>query len=264
MNSPQKNISRLLFTLLFITGNVFADQTTFFTGSVIDPKVTKACINKCINENSKEDSQECSKECTKEGYMLDERRNLIKNNQGKCWRSNEWTEALALRECDPQLFKKKTPVAIKKEPPKPDFQIPQEVPVPRLVLNVPKQTITLAADSLFDFNEVALDAQGMKQLDDLLTQMKGLTFDTITVIGHASRTAPAEHNRRLSVGRADSVKNYLVSAGKIDPDKINTEGKGSTQPVTKSGECKGNKINEKLRACLRPDQRVEVEVTGLK
>ena len=46
-----------------------------------------------------------------------------------------------------------------------------------------------------------------------------------------------------------------------DP-KITAVGKGETAPVTKAKDCVGNKPTPKLIACLQPDRRVEVEVTG--
>ena len=38
--------------------------------------------------------------------------------------------------------------------------------------------------------------------------------------------------------RAESVKAYLVSKG-VPANRIFTDGKGETQPITKPGECKG-------------------------
>jgi OOP family OmpA-OmpF porin len=34
--------------------------------------------------------------------------------------------------------------------------------------------------------------------------------------------------------------------------------------VTKPEDCKGTKATTQLRACLQPDRRVEIEVTGTK
>ena len=56
------------------------------------------------------------------------------------------------------------------------------------------------------------------------------------------------------------MKAYLVSSAGLQSQKISAVGKGETAPETK--DCVGNKPNPKLIACLQPDRRVEVEVTG--
>jgi OOP family OmpA-OmpF porin len=54
----------------------------------------------------------------------------------------------------------------------------------------------------------------------------------------------------------------MVSKG-VEANRIYTEGKGETQPVTKAGDCAGPK-SAKVIACLQPDRRVDIEVIGTK
>ena len=57
------------------------------------------------------------------------------------------------------------------------------------------------------------------------------------------------------------MKSYLVDKG-VDGSKIDAEGMGKANPVTKPGEC-GEKRSKATIACLQPDRRVEIEVSGL-
>ncbi|EGF32641.1 OmpA/MotB [Oxalobacteraceae bacterium IMCC9480] len=41
-----------------------------------------------------------------------------------------------------------------------------------------------------------------------------------------------------------------------------TSGVDGAEPVTKTGDCVGTRITPALIACLQPDRRVEVEVSG--
>jgi outer membrane protein OmpA-like peptidoglycan-associated protein len=50
---------------------------------------------------------------------------------------------------------------------------------------------------------------------------------------------------KLSDRRAAAVKTYLVSKG-IEANRVYTEGKGLTQPVT-GDKCKGNKVTKETR-----------------
>jgi OOP family OmpA-OmpF porin len=70
------------------------------------------------------------------------------------------------------------------------------------------------------------------------------------------------YNQTLSEERAASVKNYLVTSGRIDPAKINAVGKGEGTPVTQAADCSDKLGRAQLITCLHPDRRVEVEVTG--
>ena len=80
--------------------------------------------------------------------------------------------------------------------------------------------------------------------------------------GHTDRLGSDQYNQKLSEERAASVKNHLVTSGKLDGSKISAVGKGESMPVTKPGDCRGTQRTSALVACLQPDRRVDVEVTG--
>jgi OOP family OmpA-OmpF porin len=53
-----------------------------------------------------------------------------------------------------------------------------------------------------------------------------------------------------------------MQAGGIAANKISAKGVGSSEPVTKPGDCVGKKPTPALITCLQPDRRVDIEVTG--
>jgi OOP family OmpA-OmpF porin len=124
--------------------------------------------------------------------------------------------------------------------------------------------VTFSADSLFDFNKSTVKPAGKQALDKFSADLKGTSFDLITVVGHTDRIGSHDYNMRLSTSRAEAVKNYLVDSAAIPAAKIGTKGVEKSDPVTKPGDCKGEKPTPKLIACLQPDRRVEVEVSGTK
>ena len=142
-------------------------------------------------------------------------------------------------------------------------------PPPPVVKPVPApKRFTLSADALFDFDRAIVKPEGRRQLDKLAADLKRAKFDVIniamvTVTGHTDRFGSAAYNMRLSMRRAEAVKVYLVKLG-IPAAKIVATGKGETHPVTKPGECKGDKATKELKACLQPDRRGEIEVSGAK
>jgi OOP family OmpA-OmpF porin len=122
--------------------------------------------------------------------------------------------------------------------------------------------VTFSADSLYDFGKATIRPKGKQALDQLAAELRNVDYAFITVVGHTDRIGSNAANMKLSRRRADAVKDYLVQSGWIPADKITTKGVGETDPVTKPGDCKGTKVNRQLIACLQPDRRVEVEVSG--
>jgi len=122
--------------------------------------------------------------------------------------------------------------------------------------------VTFSADSLFDFGKATVRPAGKQTLDKFAADLKGANFDVITATGHTDRIGSRAANMALSKRRAEAVRTYLVESGGIPANKITAQGKGPSEPVTKPAECKGSTANKQLIACLQPDRRVEVEVSG--
>ena len=142
------------------------------------------------------------------------------------------------------------PVVVAPPPPPP----PAPAPAPRKV--------TFSADSLFDFDKATVRPAGKQQLDKLAADLRGANFDVIRVTGHTDRIGSHAYNMKLSTRRAEAVKAYLVQSAGIPAGKITARGTDGSDPVTKPGDCKGKKATKALIACLQPDRRVEVEVSG--
>lgn len=125
-----------------------------------------------------------------------------------------------------------------------------------------RQRVSFSADSLFGFDQSTVRPEGRAALDTFARDISGTEFDTIRVEGHTDRLGSAAYNQKLSTRRAESVRDYLASSGRIPASKITAVGMGETAPVTKPADCKGNKPTQALIACLQPDRRVDVEATG--
>jgi OOP family OmpA-OmpF porin len=124
--------------------------------------------------------------------------------------------------------------------------------------------VTFSADSLFAFDKAVVKPEGKRELDKLAADLRGVDFDVITVTGHTDRIGSHAYNMKLSTRRAEAVKNYLVASAGIPAGRIAARGTDGSDPVTKPGDCKGKKVTKALIACLQPDRRVEVEVSGTK
>jgi len=123
--------------------------------------------------------------------------------------------------------------------------------------------VSFSADALFDFDKATLKPAGKQALDKFVSDMRSADTGTITITGHTDRIGSPPYNQKLSVRRAEAVRDYLASKG-IPAGKMSAGGAGESNPVTKPGDCKGDRKNPSLVACLQPDRRVDVEVSGTK
>ena len=87
--------------------------------------------------------------------------------------------------------------------------------------------------------------------DDLVSKTKAINLEVIIAVGHTDSDGSDAYNQKLSIRRAEAVKDYLVSKG-FEKNRVYTEGKGEKQPVadnkTKEGKAK--------------NRRTEIEVVG--
>ena len=121
-----------------------------------------------------------------------------------------------------------------------------------------EKTLTLSSDVLFPFARSSpLSVEGRQALTTLAASLKKNDADKqITVTGHADRIGDAERNRALSLARAQTVADFLVSQG-IARERVKVMGKGSGQPVS---QCAQGRVTPELVRCLAPDRRVTITV----
>ena len=138
----------------------------------------------------------------------------------------------------------------------------EEAPVAQPVVAEPQvERINLSADALFRFNQSdAADMlpEGKATLDRLAENLvsRQAHIDSIALTGHTDRLGSEQYNYNLGLRRAQTVKNYLQDKGVQAP--ISVASAGESQPVTTA--C--TRATAALKACLQPDRRVTVDISG--
>ena len=125
--------------------------------------------------------------------------------------------------------------------------------------------VDLAADTLFKFNGSSLNdllPKGRQEVLNVASQIHNnfVSVSRINLVGHTDRLGSDSYNNQLGQNRADTVRNLLVQNG-VAGNVISTASAGKGQPVTNG--CFDVKQREELKACLQPDRRVTVEITGI-
>lgn len=107
-------------------------------------------------------------------------------------------------------------------------EVIKEVPAAPVVVTMPPERVVLAADTLFDFDKAVVKPEGKAALKDLAARLqKG---DELVVVGYTDSVGSEAYNQKLSMKRADAVKDELVAVG-VAAERIKTEGRGESDPV---------------------------------
>ena len=97
----------------------------------------------------------------------------------------------------------------------------------------------------FDVNKTTIKPESENTLMKALKTLQTYPEISVEIIGHTDSDGSAKSNQKLSEGRAESVKAWLVSKG-IDGNRITTKGYGEDKPVadnkTKEGKQKNRRI----------------------
>jgi len=194
-------------------------------------------------------------------YVIDSRNVVARSGTGLCWRTGFWSPAAAQTAMAGQF-----PVGCACDSdivPKEKCTVEAAAPAPAPAAPKPAaEKVKLSADALFDFDKAVLKPEGKAKLDNLAAQAGKLRLEVVLAVGHTDRIGSVAYNQKLSERRAEAVKAYLVSKG-IESNRIYTEGKGESQPVTGT-QCNNTSGRSALIACLQPDRRVEIELIGTK
>jgi outer membrane protein OmpA-like peptidoglycan-associated protein len=109
--------------------------------------------------------------------------------------------------------------------------------------------------SHFLFNSAEITENG-KTILDLNTQvLKDNPEKKVIIQGYTSASGTEEYNQKLSERRANAVKEYLVTVGGIDSNRLSTVGYGETRPAVYESD-----PTDKYSAAAMANMRVLFEV----
>lgn len=101
-------------------------------------------------------------------------------------------------------------------------------------------------DILFDVNSDVIKASSYSTIDQVGTALQQNPSVRILIVGHTDSDGAAAHNMDLSQRRAAAVKDYITTHFSIEDARIQSDGKGASQPVapntTDAGKAKNRRV----------------------
>jgi outer membrane protein OmpA-like peptidoglycan-associated protein len=115
--------------------------------------------------------------------------------------------------------------------------------------------ITLEGSVLFVTGKSELLPIARQRLDRVAEVLKKVDEDKLLVVeGHTDSRGPDELNQKLSLDRAASVREYLISRG-IKPGRIQATGQGELRPVAPNDTPEGRAQNRRVELIIQNARR---------
>ena len=94
-----------------------------------------------------------------------------------------------------------------------------------------KTTATMTSDAFFELDRATLTPTARRELDRIAEMLKSNGHSgNVRIVGHTCDLGSDAYNMRLSLRRAEAVRDYLVSRGAGSADSFITEGMGERDP----------------------------------
>jgi outer membrane protein OmpA-like peptidoglycan-associated protein len=109
----------------------------------------------------------------------------------------------------------------------------------------------ILGSTFFEKGSTNLSSNQSQSLEQLAEYLRQNLHVKLLIEGHTDDVGTAEFNHRLSVQRAEAVKNYLFQKG-IEKERLTTKGYGKTQPLTSENSETARQKNRRVECKLIP------------
>ncbi|HCM60961.1 MAG TPA: hypothetical protein DIT05_00190 [Morganella sp. (in: Bacteria)] len=128
---------------------------------------------------------------------------------------------------------------------------PPPPPAPVIVQEAPEM-VSLDSLALFDTGKFTLKPGATKVLVDALINIRAKPGWLIVVSGYTDITGHADFNQKLSLKRAESVRDWMIETSDIDPGCFAVQGYGHNHPVADNNTAEGRAKNRRVEIRLMP------------
>ena len=95
---------------------------------------------------------------------------------------------------------------------------------------------------LFDAGSTNVNDSGRAVIDQIVADAKAVPQQHISIVGHADRVGSEADNMRLSLRRAEALRDALIQRG-IASELISVSGRGETEPFVATRDGMAERVN---------------------
>ena len=115
-------------------------------------------------------------------------------------------------------------------------------------------SISLNASVLFDTNESRLKPAATEELHKAAEQIRSMPQSTVVIEGHTDSVGKSAANEKLSLARAESVRDFLVKQEHLSTASMTAKGYGATRPIATNDTAEGREKNRRVEIIVVPKQ----------
>ena len=98
----------------------------------------------------------------------------------------------------------------------------------------------------FAVDSAEIRPESYSVLKEVAETLKAIPELRLRIVGHTDSTGTEEYNERLSLERAEAVKNYIISEFGIEGTMLETDGKGEAEPMADNSTPEGRAANRRV------------------
>lgn len=122
-------------------------------------------------------------------------------------------------------------------------EVIKEVIVEKPINNCEKRWILVGVN--FEFNSANLTKESFPILLNALQILADNPEMNVEIVGHTDNIGSDQYNQKLSLRRAETVRNYLVANG-ISSDRLEVKGMGESDPIADNATVEGRTLNRRI------------------
>jgi outer membrane protein OmpA-like peptidoglycan-associated protein len=111
--------------------------------------------------------------------------------------------------------------------------------------------IELSGDVLFDFNKYDIRPDAQEALDKVAVVIRGYPKSNVLIEGHTDSVGKDGYNLKLSMQRAESVKQWLQERKNLKEVNFQTKGWGEGKPIAANETAEGRQKNRRVEITIK-------------
>lgn len=112
--------------------------------------------------------------------------------------------------------------------------------------------INLAGDVSFNSGSAVIKESFVDTLDKVAKVLSQSPNSRVVIVGHTDSDGNADANQRLSLARANSVRDFFATSG-VSNSRMSATGRGSAQPVGNNATDAGRAQNRRVEVFVFPE-----------